>query len=339
MTDGKDGPAGSPQLSLAEQGLFDDWYRLLLLPIAVGGDVVMFKVIVGQTNQGLTDWAVWVLVAAFTVAAVGPMHFAGLAIHRMRTHRATPMRMLSVMLLFVCWLLLGVGAFYLRLTHDPGTGTGTAQRLAGLSGAAATAEAPAVATSDVVDADRPMALLFLFLFFATGAMSIWMAANPVPGRLALVARHRRLGRVDRQLRRDARRIGRDTRGDARRARRDGRRAVRRRWTQRFATWFWQSLRKRVRERERLRPLPQVERNAISERDAASERIGHLQRQIAAMAADLERDHDREAIQVAGAVGRARERKQMARIVLARHVGDPAGTSAIGHREPTGAGQP
>lgn len=315
--------ASEPQLTLAEQGFWNGLFRLLFVAVAAVGDVMNFKVVVALVASTLSGTQVWLLVVAFTAAAVGPAHLAGSWLRRRpASSRISAGRILAIVPLGLVWAGLGGVAFWLRLAQPTGGPVQAQDPLAALDGAAPLLQP---ATGPDAAGLLPMALLFLLLFVAGGLMAFWIAVDHGPDRIEMWGRHCR-------LRREARRPAKQTTRQNRMARR---RLMRSRlawlvtscWAV-TAAMFGALRRSRQRGRRRRVTL---------QRDTAAATIGRLRRTIEITGEDVERDAQRHVKQLDAAGAEAQELKHLARLILATRVGSPAGTSAIGHRRPAPAG--
>ncbi|GAA2359289.1 hypothetical protein [Dactylosporangium salmoneum] len=306
-------PPDEPRLTLAEQGFWSGWGRWVFVLVAAAGDVTNFRVVVAELDGELQEYQVWLLVAAFTALAIGLTHIAGAALRGAGGGgRPGSARVVVAVVLAVLWLALGAAALWIRLTHgaaggDQLAGLDPADPLAGLDGGAPAAPAGGVPAANLDG--LPMAVLFLLLYLGGGLMAFWLAWDHGPDRIAMLGRHRRLGRAER------REHGRQLRSIA---------------------WAWTfGLPVTLRRRYRLwrGPQPWAYRRARSRHQRATADADRLRRLIEHARADAGRDPERREAQRAGTFAQADEFKQLARVALATRVGSPAGTSAITHQQP------
>jgi hypothetical protein len=278
-------------------------WRYVVLTCGAAGDVVTFKTIAAILIRNQDDSTILTLVVAFTMISLGLMHAAGASA---RTARDTLRRGLSPWLgagiLFVVWLLLGVAAFYVRLTQPMPS--------------AARAATSAHSSTSTAAATTAMALIFLVLYAGTGTLAAWAAYHQGPHHIVALAAAWRAWRHHRRSLRDAAR--------ERRAHRRAKRAA-----ARARHWAW------LRQRLATLAAPRAARAGARRRYAAEARVMAAESacQLAAARVELieaELAHLREQRELDRTAARqqAAEFKHRARRAVALRLGDPASTSAL-----------
>jgi len=178
----------------------EDYLSLVIILLAIGGDIAAFYVVLARVFRGAPLLIVLGTVG-FAAAAVGLAHLVGQGLARRRCGDPRASVTLTV-LAAVTWLVLGVSAFYTRLMTPSstssggfGSGSGGGGFGSGGSGGFGSGGGGFGGSSSAVELTALLpALLFGALFLASGIAAMvatFLSFNPIAGALRRAERRMR----------------------------------------------------------------------------------------------------------------------------------------------------